>query len=154
MKTRCPACGSENSLDALLSGDDARQALWSLAQIGGELTKRLVQYLGLFRPVKSSLSNARMAKLLAELLPDIQSGRIVRDGQEFDAPIEAWIWALGEVLNARDLGTLKTPMKAHGYLYEVLTHWRGVSAQVVQAPASKPSLNKLVEGLARLEGMK
>lgn len=154
MKTRCPACGAENSLDALLSGDDARQALWSLAQIGGELTKRLVQYLGLFRPAKSSLSNARMAKLLAELLPDIQSGRIVRDGQEFDAPIDAWIWALGEVLSARDLGTLKTPMKSHGYLYEVLTHWRGASAQVVQAPASKPSLNKLVEGLARLEGMK
>ena len=154
MKTRCPACGSENSLDALLAGDDARQALWSLAQIGGELTKRLVQYLGLFRPSKSSLSNARMAKLLAELLPDIQSGRIVRDGQVFDAPIEAWIWALGEVLNARDLGTLKTPMKSHGYLYEVLTHWRGAAAQVVQAPASKPSLNKLVEGLARLEGMK
>lgn len=154
MKTRCPVCGAENSLDALIANEDARELLWTLAQVGGDLAKQLVKYLGLFRPEKSSLSGARMAKLLAELRPDILNQCIQRDGRVTKAPPVAWIWALGEVLSARDAGTLKTPLKSHGYLYEVLSNWRGTAQQIVDQPMAKNSSNKMVDSLTRLENMK
>lgn len=154
MKTRCPACGAENSLDSLITSDDARQTLWTLAQIGGELTKRLVQYLGLFRPEKSSLSGARMAKLMSDLLPDIQAQRIQRGGKVFDVPVAAWVWALGEVLTARDTGTLKVPLKTHGYLYEILCHWRHDSSQLVDGVVTEKRPSSLSKSLQALEKMK
>lgn len=101
MKTRCPCCGAENSLDALIAHEQARQSLWMLANIGGPMTLGLVKYLGLFRPNKSALSQARMASLMAELLPDIQAGQIYRNGQSYPAPVAAWAYAFNEVLAAR-----------------------------------------------------
>lgn len=154
MKTRCPVCGAENSLDTLMASDEARQLLWNMARIGGDLTRQLVKYLGLFRPEKSRLSDARMAKLLEELRPDIENQRIVRDGRVYDAPVPAWIWALGEVLAARDAGSLKTPLKSHGYLYEVLSHWRGQTQQIVEPPVTRNGNNKMLDSLDRLEKMK
>lgn len=154
MKTRCPVCGAENSLDALIAHDDARNALWQLAQIGGPMTKNMVMYLGLFRPSQSVLSHARMAKLIAELLPDMQAQRIYRDGKVYDAPPAAWAWAFSEVLAARDSGTLKTPLKSHGYLYEVLTSWRGQAAQVVETAQPVQPKSKTLAAVAALEQMK
>ena len=89
MKTRCPCCGAQNSLDALVAHEEARQSLWALAQIGGAMTQGLVRYLGLFRPAKSALSAPRMASLMAELLPDMQAGEIRRGGQVHPAPAAA-----------------------------------------------------------------
>ena len=62
MKTRCPCCGAENSLDALIGNDDARDAVLAVIAIGGELPKLAVQYIGLFRPAKTSLTWARTAR--------------------------------------------------------------------------------------------
>ena len=134
MKTRCPCCGAENSLDALIAHEQARQSLWALANIGGAMTQGLVRYLGLFRPAKSALSASRMATLMAELLPDIQAGQIYRNGQSYPAPVAAWAYAFNEVLSARDSGRLKTPLKSHGYLYEIIAGWTG-NAPVEAAPA-------------------
>ena len=135
MKTRCPCCGAENSLDALIAHEQARQSLWTLANIGGAMTLGLVKYLGLFRPNKSALSQARMASLMAELLPDIQAGQIYRNGQSYPAPVAAWAYAFNEVLAARDSGRLKTPLKSHGYLYEIIAGWAG-NMPVEAAPAA------------------
>ena len=127
MKTRCPCCGAENSLDALLSHEDARAAVWAVAQAGGETVRLAVKYLGLFRPAKSSLSFARMTTLLEELLPDLNRRAIRRDGREHPAPPEAWRYAFTEVLNRRS--SLKLPLKSHGYLYEIIAGWQGQTAQ-------------------------
>ena len=135
MKTRCPCCGAENSLDALIAHEQARQSLWTLANIGGAMTQGLVRYLGLFRPTKSALSASRMATLMAELLPDIQAGQIYRNGQSYPAPVAAWAYAFNEVLAARDSGRLKTPLKSHGYLYEIIAGWAG-NMPVEAAPAA------------------
>lgn len=134
MKTRCPCCGAENSLDALIAHEQARQSLWTLANIGGPMTQGLVQYLGLFRPSKSSLSQARMYSLMSELIPDIRAGEIRRNGQVHPAPVAAWTYAFNEVLTARDSGRLKTPLKSHGYLYEIIAGWTG-NTPVEAAPA-------------------
>ena len=161
MKTRCPCCGAENSLDALIAHEQARQSLWTLANIGGAMTLGLVKYLGLFRPNKSALSQARMASLMAELLPDIQAGQIYRNGQSYPAPVAAWAYAFNEVLTARDSGRLKTPLKSHGYLYEIIAGWSG-NMPVEAAPAvlTQPSpqelrrTSKSMDAIAQLEEMK
>ena len=92
MKTRCPCCGAENSLDALLNHDAARLALWELTKIGDEITRLAVNYVGLFRPAKSALSFDRMAKLLEELRTQMDDGFIERDGRRIEVSRVAWAY--------------------------------------------------------------
>lgn len=125
MKTRCPCCGAENSLDALIGNDDARDAVLAVIAIGGELPKLAVQYIGLFRPAKTALTWARTAKLLHDILPDIRRGAITRERVEYPAPAEAWLYGFRELLARRNAGGLKLPLKSHGYLYEVIAGWQG-----------------------------
>ena len=159
MKTRCPCCGAENSLDALIDHDAAREALWAVAQIGGPMSTGLVRYLGLFRPPTSVLSQARMATLIAELLPAMQAGQICRDGKTYPAPPAAWAYGFAEVLTARAGGRLKTPLKSHGYLLEVIGGWQGQGeTAVVPAPAAAghapaAPTTKTVGAVSRLEAM-
>ncbi|MBN4664215.1 hypothetical protein HUS70_03245 [Pandoraea nosoerga] len=156
MKVKCPACGAVASLDALIGHDGAREAVLAALQMPAPLAKVLIQYVGLFRPATRELSFDRLAKLLGELLPDVNAQRIERGGQVFDAPIEAWIEALGQVLAARESGRLKVPLKTHGYLYEVLAGTRVSSTSVMTAePATAPrQMGKVAAGLAALEQFK
>lgn len=136
MKTRCPCCGAENSLDALLAHDEAREAVWAVAQVGGEIGRLAVQYVALFRPANNSLSMGRMAKLLNEILPDIQSQSIHRDRIAYPAPPEAWAYAMREMLAKRASGGLKLPLKSHGYLYEIIAGWQGQGSRPPEAQTS------------------
>lgn len=137
MKTRCPCCGAENSLDALIAHEGARQAVWAVAQVGGEVGKLAVQYIALFRPAKTALTFERMAKLLGELLPDLQRGAICRNALEYPAPPEAWLYGFRELLARRNAGSLKLPLKSHGYLYEVISSWQGQGLQTLPAASEQ-----------------
>lgn len=161
MNTRCPNCGAVHSLDSLISDAEAAEVLKMLLELDADIGKAAIRYLGLFRPEKSQLSWGRTAKLLKELLPQIQTASIERDGTAYAAPIEAWLYALHEVLAAREAGRLKTPLKSHGYLYEVITGWSGhdmVTTSVSPPPAkplktcTKPS--QTLSAAASLQGLK
>lgn len=156
MKTACPNCGAVVSLDSLIANDDAREALAQLMAIGGDLTKLAIRYIGLFRPAKTQLSFARVAKLLGEIAPNIEAQRIERNGQVYDAPIAAWLWAFQTVLAARDSGSLKLPLKSHGYLYEVLTRYQAPNdmARPISAPQSIVKPSATMAALTTLEGLK
>lgn len=157
MKTRCPNCGSTISLDSLIAHDAARDALVEVFKLSGALGKAMVRYLGLFRPANRDLSMDRVAKLVAELVPDIQAQRIQRNRQVYDAPVDAWIWAMEQAVLARDNGRLTLPLKGHGYLYEVLTSWKPTDSEVVaeNSSARLPKLNsKTATALAALERLK
>lgn len=119
MIVRCPSCGAENSLDALLDHEAAAQALNAALEFapGG---RGLVRYLALFRPSRRRLTWPRVAALLGELLPLIKGERIERDGKVYDAPLAAWASAFEKCIQARDAGTLRTPLKSHGYLFEIV----------------------------------
>ena len=125
MICRCPNCGAANSLDSLVGDAEAAEVLKMLLELDADIGKAAIRYIGLFRPAKSQLSWARTAKLLNELLPMIKAQEAVRDGVCFPAPAEAWIHGFNETVNARDQGRLKTPLKSHGYLYEILAGWVG-----------------------------
>jgi hypothetical protein len=118
MKCVCPACGSVNSLDALLGHEGARAALAELAKLSGPLAIAVVRYLALFRPEKRQLSLDRMASLLAELNPMIMEARIERKGRAYAAPREVWVGAIDNILATRD--RLVLPLKSHGYLLEII----------------------------------
>lgn len=119
MIVRCPACGAEASIDALIEHDAAAQALNAALEFA-PAGKLIVRYLALFRPAQRRLTWPRVASLLGELLPQVTAERIERDGRVHDAPLAAWASALDKTLAARDAGTLRTPLKGHGYLYEIV----------------------------------
>lgn len=143
MICRCPNCGAANSLDSLVSDAEAAEVLKMLLELDADIGKAAIRYIGLFRPAKSQLSWARTAKLLNELLPMIKAQEVVRDGICFHAPAEAWIHGFNETVNARDQGRLKTPLKSHGYLYEILAGWVGqpsAGQQTVNQPSRRAAL--------------
>lgn len=135
MKTRCPNCGATVSLDALMTHEAAREALALVFTLSGPLGSAVTRYLGLFRPASRELSMDRVAKLLREIVPDIQRGEIERNGAKCPAPVEAWIWAIAQALAARETGRLKTPLTSHGWLYEVIAGWRPSSDGLGPLPA-------------------
>ena len=157
MKTRCPACGATFSLDAIIAHDGAREAVATVFRMSGPLGSALIKYLALFRPETRELTMDRVAKLLGELLPDLQTQRISRNGVVFEAPAEAWLWAIDQALQARDSGRLKLPLKTHGWLYEVISSWRAtdqVVATCAMVPVAPASQSRMGSGLAALEGWK
>jgi hypothetical protein len=156
MKTRCPCCGAENSLDALIAHEGARQAVWAVAQVGGEVGKLAVQYIALFRPAKTALTFERMAKLLGELLPDMERGAISRNSLEYPAPPEAWIYGFRELLARRNAGSLKLPLKSHGYLYEVISGWQGQGLQTLPAAPEQrqPENSQTLNAAMTLQGLR
>ncbi|QEY23536.1 hypothetical protein [Neisseria animalis] len=138
MKLRCPACGAAMSLEVLIAHDDAREALIALTGISDELTRAMLKYLTLFRPSEKDLSFARVAKLLGELLPMIRAGEISRGRKAYPAPREAWIWAAGRCLEARDKGRLTPPLSSHGFLLENITFWQPEATAVMSAAERQP----------------
>ncbi|MCR1838332.1 hypothetical protein NSA18_10610 [Pasteurella caecimuris] len=128
MKVKCSACGALHSLDALIANQAASEALNAALMVNGELGEALIRYLGLFRPAKSSLTFDRVTTLLSEITPMIQAGKIKRDGVEYAAPVEAWIYAINQMIANRQ--ALKLPMKSHGYLLEIITAYKPVSTAV------------------------
>lgn len=158
MRTRCPSCGATLSLDALVAHDGAREALAAVFKLSGPLGAAVVRYLALFRPETRELTMDRVGRLLGEILPDIQAQRISRDGQVFDAPADAWVWAIEQSLAARDAGRLKTPLKSHGWLYEVISSYRPQAGQVVTDGAPRLAAGKqqsrTLSGIAALEDFK
>ncbi|MFC3875398.1 hypothetical protein [Neisseria musculi] len=147
MKVKCPNCGAVHSLDSLLGNDGATELIQAVLEFDAAVGKLAVRYVGLFRPAKSRLTFSRAAKLLNELLPDIKTGQISRDGVICPAPPEAWIYGFQTALDARNAGRLKPPLKSHGYLYEIISKWQpqnGLPAaanrpQQEVLPAGKPS---------------
>ncbi|OIN43359.1 hypothetical protein [Pseudomonas costantinii] len=148
MRTRCPNCGTTISLDALIAHDGARDALGLAFKLSGQLGNSLIRYVGLFRPETRELTMDRVAKILAEVVPDIQAQRIERNGVVFNAPAACWIWAIEQTLGARDSGRLATPLKGHGWLYQVMSQWPGevtssalmpVTSEVKPATLARPS---------------
>ena len=158
MRTRCPCCGTTLSLDALVAHEGARDALQAVFKLGGALGSAMVRYIALFRPEARELTLERVARLINEVLPDIQAQRIMRGGQVFDAPVEAWIWAIEQSLAAREDGRLKTPLKGHGWLYEIISNYRPVASNLVVDGAPRlttsKATSKTLSGIAALEDFK
>lgn len=120
----CTACGAEESLDALLlrmiDDDQVRRLIADVITASLPLGGLVVRYLRLHKPLKQKLRMALVAKLLAELLPDMQRGTIERTGRTWTTSLDSWKAALQAVFDAQAKGTLALPLQGNGYLYQVL----------------------------------
>lgn len=120
----CTACGAEESLDALLlrmiDDDQVRRLIADVITASLPLGGLVVRYLRLHKPAKQKLRMSLVAKLLAELLPDMQRGTIERTGRTWTTSLDSWKAALQAVFDAQAKGTLALPLQGNGYLYQVL----------------------------------
>lgn len=117
---QCPACGAEMSLDVVLSHEALRRATFELLQMSLPLGALVMRYVALFRPAKNRMGADRMAKLVAQLLPDMQRQVITHRGRDWDMPLEGWRAGFEAMLEKAAAGKLTLPLDTHAYLYTVL----------------------------------
>lgn len=106
---RCPICHSHIQLEALIQDDAGSELLGLLSGLGRPLARPLVQYLGLFRPAKSDLSNARALRLAQETLELADRDSLVAALQD----------TIRSIHDKRTRGKVQ-PLKNHNYLKQVL----------------------------------
>ncbi|WP_338728513.1 hypothetical protein V8687_11000 [Shewanella baltica] len=128
---RCPVCHSNIHLDALVNDDAARELLATLAPMDGATGRILMNYIGLFRPVKSDLSFNRALTLVNDTLALTSNRDWLR------AALEETVIKLRA---ARTEGNAR-PLTNHNYLKKVLESISQHSITPVAAPAAnaKPS---------------
>lgn len=120
----CPSCGAEESLDALLlrmiDDDIVRRLIADVLTASFPLGGIVVRYLRLHKPLKQQLRMDKVARLLAELVPDVQRNAIERNGRNWLVSVDDWKGAFAAVFTAVEKGTLALPLTGNGYLYSVL----------------------------------
>lgn len=146
MKTRCPCCGAENSLDALVANEAAREAL-SKALAMSPLGQSLLKYLALHRPPKRALSWDRVANLLGDLQPMIEAKSIRWEGRDWPAPPDAWASAVAVLLDMRSAGKLTRPLDNHNLLKSVIA--RRANATEARAEAALEEQRRINPDRAR-----
>ncbi len=128
---RCPVCHSHIQLEALIQDDAGSELLGLLSGLGRPLARPLVQYLGLFRPAKSDLSNARALKLAQETIA-------LGDRDTVTAALHDTIKSLHE----KRLNGQVTPLKNHNYLRQVMAT---IAPSGASAPTSAPNRPRVTE---------
>ena len=121
----CPACGAEESLDALIfrmiDDDTARRLIHDTLKLSLPLGALLMRYIRLHKPPKQRLRMTRLQELLTELVADMQCSVIERHGRAWAVSIDDWRGGFDAVFQAVEKGTLQLPLQGNGYLYQVLT---------------------------------
>lgn len=120
MRVTCPSCCAMFSLDVALQMDASRVALLRALHMPAPLAGLWAQYLGLFRAKGRALAHDRADKIMAELLPMLDAGTVVRNGNTRPASIDVWRAALEQMVELRNADKLQLPLKSHGYLLEIV----------------------------------
>ena len=116
----CPNCGCELTIEQLFGHVQDQRAFAHLAMLSVPLGARVLQYVQLFAPARNRMTLARKARLIEQLLPDLQRQAITHNGRDWEAPLAAWALAIDQMLQLRDQQKLRLPLSGHGYLYAVL----------------------------------
>lgn len=116
----CPLCGNELTMAQIFSNEESQRAFAALATVCIPLGGRVMQYLTLFTPPKTRLTIPKQAKLIMQLVPDLQRQAITFNGRDWRVPLSAWAEGIDQMLGLRDAGRLELPMAGHKYLYRVL----------------------------------
>ncbi len=118
MKISCPSCGAVYEMEAAVQTAEGKRLAALLADLPPEIAKGLLSYLTLFRAPSGQLRAATMLRRAEELLPSIREGAITRGGRKI--PVTPALWAEAFHHLAARPGSLRLPLKSHGYLLEVL----------------------------------
>ena len=129
----CPMCGIHLDLGHLIVAADDRAAFLRLLEVSLPIGATLLRYVQLFAPPKTSLTQRKQARIIVQLLPDLQRAAITHRGREWSVPLKVWQAGIDQMLAARDAGKLELPMKGHGYLYAILSSLADKSEAVAEA---------------------
>jgi hypothetical protein len=132
----CPVCRNPLTVDVVFAHEGVRDAILQLVNAhadGAKLLRPLLAYVGMFAPVKTEMRYERVAAVLAEVVASIKAGS-VRDthGVTHAAPLDYWRQAFEEMAARRDAGSLKLPLKSHGYLHTVVVGLAGKAAATAE----------------------
>lgn len=105
----------------------ARSAIWTVAQMGGESAKLLMQYIGWFAPPNGKLSFAEIAAHLAAVQAMFN-----------DSTAAEWQTALRQMLADKVAGSLKTPLTNHLALEDYLAAARASLAGASDGADGQP----------------
>lgn len=108
------------SLDIALANEALRRATVELITMSLPLGSLVLRYVGLFRPARNRISPDRMAKLIGQLVPDMQRGAITHKGRDWAMPTTSWRAGLDAMLERAAADKLTLPLENHNYLYTVL----------------------------------
>ncbi|WKE64356.1 hypothetical protein PVT67_11765 [Gallaecimonas kandeliae] len=122
--SRCPVCKTNLHLDAMVSDEATRDLLSFAVRLPKRLGQALVQYIALFRPEKSDLTNARALRLMQEALALSANERRLAEA------LEATVASLAK----RRLERGWQPLTGHQYLNKVL---ETLPLESVSAPQTK-----------------
>lgn len=117
MRIICPCCQTDFPLEAGINDVNARSAItraFSLTPIG----KLLLAYVQLFKPEKRALSMDNLVKILDQIIPMIQEGKIEHAKRTWSAPHVYWEQAIGQMIDNRE--KLRLPLKNHSYLFTII----------------------------------
>jgi hypothetical protein len=116
----CPMCGTHLELGHLLVDAENRSAFMRLMTVATPLAGYLERYVYLFSPPKTSLTLRKQARIILQLLPDLERRAITHRGRDWQVPLKLWEQAIDQMLSLRDAGKLDLPMTGHKYLYTIL----------------------------------
>ena len=108
--TRCPVCHTHIDLLSLIEDQAGRDLLIAVTKLETWCAPPVLAYIGLFKPTKSDLNNARALKLLNEVLSLHPNRKLVT---------EACDVTVQQIRAKRIEGNAK-PLKDHAYLKSVI----------------------------------
>lgn len=134
--SRCPVCHSNIHLDALIADDSGRELLAAVASLPDIVARPMLSYIGLFRPAKSDLSNARALRLVQEVTTEFKADHLLANA------LAECVAKLRE--KRQQYGDAK-PLANHNYLkqvYKTLAVRNNVSVEIPSGKAEKAEMVK------------
>jgi len=127
----CPSCGAVASLEAWLSDPDWREMIEFLPSIPGQIQRRAISYLALWRKNGKALNPAKALKILKGLNELVSEGTVHWEhGETRPAPLELWAEALDATIESRPSG-----LANHNYLRHVA--WEKAAGLASRAEANR-----------------
>jgi len=145
MKLCCPACGFMAAIETFGADKAARRFAALMGRVPPPLSDLVLRYCGLFAPAKHAMTFTKGERVLGELVPMIEAGRVTRAKREWTVNLAQWEAGLQAMCDKRAQLTL--PLKSHGYLLEVLAG----SADKLEAKAEAGDIERQRTGEARKE---
>ena len=149
----CATCGAEESLDALIhrmiDDEQVRRLIADIMTTSLPLGGLVLRYLRLHKPAKQKLRMDKVAKILSELLGDMQRGCIERKGRSWSIDKEGWKMALESVFAAEQKGSLTLPLDGNAYLYEVVMRLSDKAESEAEKAAQTSSRGRAYQGGAK-----
>lgn len=142
MRIICPCCQTDFPVEAGINDVAARNAV-KMAFSTTPFGALLLSYVQLFKPEKHALSMTKLVKILDEIIPMIQAGKIEHKGRVWAAPLRVWQDGLEKTLANRD--TLKLPLGNHKYLFAIIAG----SANEAEDKAEKQTEARKIGGASR-----